>query len=151
VLALVAPAGASARWGSPHVKVLVSSGELGPAREVVVEGSRLDRVVFEFDIATKWWAGRKLVLHADEGVDRFEARYFLLSADGWKPITSQVTSDDGYFHGYVAGSRQLRVRLVVTVETIRRWGKARHHRFHLSAGTSASSTHLATGIVRSFG
>lgn len=145
VLSMIAPA--QARWGTPTVSILVSSGDIGPQPRVKVRADRLfDRVVFTFEADTRYWGNRKLVFHGTEGTRRFEARYFLVKLGGSTPITRKMVST----RGFVAGRgdvRGLTIRLVVKTWTGTRWGSFYRRRFVVTAGPPEGSTQGATAIV----
>jgi len=149
VVSLAAPASAADRWGSPQMTHTVSSGDLGPAHEVVVRGKwPLGRVVFEFRTLTRWWGERKLVFHGEEGTEEFRAHYYVSTPDGWSLITPEITSERGYVFGRVRSVADVTIRLVVAVNTPHRWHTAYRHRFPVIAGAPDGRAKIATAIVR---
>jgi hypothetical protein len=148
-LAFVAPAGAVARWGTPRISHTVSSRGAGPAYEVVARAGYFDRVVFEVHTSTTWWGDRKLVFHGDVGSGRFEPHYYVLTPDGWRLITAEITSERGYVFGRVRSVADVTIRLVVDVRTMPRWGQVYRHRFPVVAGAPDGRAKIATAIVES--
>ena len=147
-LALVAPAGAASRYGTPLISHTVSSRGVGPAHEVVVRTASFDRVVVEFHTSTRWWGDRKLVFRGGSGLDRFRPHYYVLTPDGWSLITAEITSERGYVFGRVHSVADVTIRLVVGVRTMHRWGQVYRHQFPVVAGAPDGKEKIATAIVK---
>lgn len=125
----------------------VSSDDAGPAHEIVVHADSIDRVTAEFHTSTRWWDGQKLVFHGGTGLDRFRPHYYLLTPDGWSPITAEITSERGFVYGRVHSVEDVTIRLVVAVRTMHRYGEVYRHRFSVVAGGRDGKEKTATVIV----
>jgi hypothetical protein len=136
-----------AQAAAPQLTHTVSSGDLGPAREVVVEVQGTERVTFDFETTASSWGGRRLVFHAREGAASFDSRYFVRRGDRWVPITDEITSDAGWTAGRVETSRHVTIRLVVFAEPPPRWGITYERRYPVRAGMPLGTERVATATV----
>lgn len=134
---------ASARYGDPIVGLGVKSDGTWSPRKVFVDADRTHRKVFEFSAWTRWWRQQQLVFHASPGSPAFEARYFVLRADGWKPITQEITSAAGFAAGRCDACKR-KLKLVVNVSA----PVGSEGRFRMTAGAPGGKSDWAIGIVR---
>lgn len=143
--ALILPIQAQA--ATPQLAHTVSSGDVGPAREVVVEVRGTERVTFDFETTASSWGGRRLVFQAREGAASFDSRYFVRRGDRWVPITDEITSDAGWTAGRVETSRHVTIRLVVFAKPPPRWGITYERRYPVRAGMPLGTELVATATV----
>ena len=143
-LTLAAPA--QARWGTVYFGAVVSSRDEGPASDLVVRADRFERVGFVFTLRRAGLGTRgPLVVRGTGGTRMFDARYFVMTDDGWVPVTHEIKSESGLFVG--RGSVvEATVKLVVATHS-GRWGWHYEHTFIVSAGDRSKARRQATATV----
>ena len=145
LLGPIAPA--HSKLGDPGISVKVSSGSQGPSDRVVVRGTRLSRVAFDFRTLVRWWGGRQLVFHATPGNSDFGVHYYVCRGGEWDPVTSRIVSERGFVYGRVTTLADVKMRLVVRVGRPHPYAEILKKRFRLTAGTPGFRTRYADAVV----
>lgn len=144
VLSLAAPA--RARWGTVHFSAVVSSRGEGPASDLVVRAHPHERVAFVFSLRRGGQGPTgPLVVRGTGGTEMFDARYFVMTRDGWVPVTHEIKREHGLFVGS-GGWVEATVKLVVATHS-GRWGWHYEHTFTVSAGDRSEAKRQATATV----